>query len=262
MPRTLIFDIENVPLKGYTWRKWKTDLIEITDDWFMLSFAYKWLGETTVRTVALPDFPVYQTKAQQVARQYGLEQDDSGVAKALRDLFDEADIVVAHNGVSFDQPKAKARFSRWHLDPPSPFREVDTKQVAARGFRFESNSLKDLCRIFEVEAKGDAGGWETWKGCIQGDPAAWKHMLRYNKQDVRCLEQVYMRLLPWVEGHPNVALIDDRLNACPKCGSEKGWKSQGWRYYSVTKRRVWRCKNCGGCTYSRKLEKSDVARVS
>jgi hypothetical protein len=47
-------------------------------------------------------------------------------------------------------------------------------------------------------------------------------MRRYNIRDVVALEPLYLKLRPWIEGHPNVAVYSDSDEvACPKCGSTK-----------------------------------------
>ena len=54
------------------------------------------------------------------------------------------------------------------------------------------------------------------------DEAAWKHMEKYNKQDVRLLPILYRRLLPWITDHPNVGLWKNRTRrTCAQCGSVK-----------------------------------------
>jgi len=252
-PKILVYDIETSPSLGWAWTKWDTNINEIAQDWHFLCFAYKWLGDKSVRTVAQPDF---------VSRYRKDRTDDYDVVKALWHLFDEADIVVAHNGNRFDQTKTRARFLQHGFDPPSPFREVDTLREARRHFNFISNSLDDLCRQLGIGRKAYDGGFNTWLQCMAGDKTAWSRMLKYNKQDVNMLEALYLRLLPWMEGHPNMALISDRPDACTKCGSDLGFKSNGWRYYQVTKRRVFKCKDCGASSYGRVMEKSPVTKVS
>lgn len=252
--RTLIYDIETAPIISYNWGIWKQDAIRVKQDWYMLSAAWMWLGERTVQTVALPDFTLYDEEP----------TNDLGIAETLRDLFDEADIVVAHNGRRFDEPKAQARMLVHALDPPSAYREVDTLQVAKRHFKFTSNTLDALCKTLGIGTKVSTGGFGLWEDIIERqDPAAWRKMIRYNKHDVVLLEQLYLRLRPWMDQHPNLAMIGDKPRACPKCGSDQGpIQSRGWRYYQVTKRRAFRCHACGGIFYGRHLQKSDVEFVS
>lgn len=250
-PRILLYDIENTPSLGWVWEKWATNVVELHEDWHLLCFAYKWYGDSVVRTVALPDFP----------KRYKHDKaDDRDVALALWKLFDEADIVVAHNGNRFDQAKARTRFLVHGFDQPSPFREVDTLQVARKHFSFTSSSLDDLCRQLGIGRKEYDGGFKTWLGCMAGTVAAWKRMLKYNKRDVEMLEQLYLRLRPWIDQHPNLALIADEPQACPKCGGGP-LQPRGWRYYSVTKRRTYRCGACGGYSSGRIMVKSTVEHV-
>lgn len=263
-PKILLYDIENAPARGWVWGKWQQDVIDFDDDWFMLCFAYKWLGEKKVRTVALPDFTTYDTPAQRRARLTHSSQDDSGVCQALWNLFNEADIVVSHNGVNFDQAKARARFVRWGFDPPSPFREVDTKKVAAKHFRFESNSLKDLCRFLQLsQQKEDSGGWQTWAGCIDGDPQAWRTMLHYNCQDVNALEEVFLKLRPWDTMFPNLTVMGSETHVCPKCGAPQDKLiKNGRKFTQLSWRQGYKCKACGGTFYGRKIERSAAAYIN
>lgn len=250
-PRILLYDIENSPALGWVWEKWNTNVVDLEADWYLLCFAYKWLGDSKVRTVSLPDFPRYERD----------KTDDKDVAKALWKLFDEADIVIAHNGNRFDQTKARTRFLVHGFPQPAPFREVDTLQVARKHFSFTSSSLDDLCRQLGIGRKEYDGGFQTWRGCMNGDPSAWKTMLRYNKRDVEMLEQLYLKLRPWIDQHPNLALIGGEPEACPKCGGGP-LQPRGWRYYAVTKRRTYQCKSCKGYSSGRIMTKSAVAHVS
>jgi ribosomal protein S27AE len=150
------------------------------------------------------------------------------------------------------------------LLPPSAYKEVDTLQVARRHFKFTSNRLDSLAKQLGIGEKLEHGGFDVWKAIIERrDPAAWKLMRRYNKHDVVLLEQLYLRLRPWMDQHPNLALISDKPRACPKCGAaQTKIKSRGWRYYQVTKRRAFRCNDCGGIFYGRHLHKSEAEFVS
>jgi hypothetical protein len=249
-PKILLYDIENTPSLGWVWEKWQTNVIDIDTEWHMLCYAYKWLGEDKVYTVAQPDFVGYDKN----------REDDYGVVAELWHLFDEADVVVAHNGDQFDQRKARARFLVHGFDPPSPYLEVDTKKIAKRHFNFTSNSLDDLARVLGLERKGNAGTFrETWLGCMNGDPAAWARMIKYNKQDVNVLEQVFLKLRPWAAGFPNLATLrgdDGRPGACPKCEAIDTMVKNGWRFTQVSNYQAYRCTQCGGTSRGRKAEKT------
>lgn len=238
--RVLLYDIETTPNLAYVWGKWQQDVIAYEQEWHILCFAYKWLGESKTHVVALPDFPLYKKD----------KSNDIEVVKKLKELFDEADVVIAHNGDSFDQKKTHARFMVHKLGPPSPYRQIDTKKVARKYANFNSNKLSDLGRVLGVGDKMETGGFSLWLGCMNGVQAAWKTMKRYNKQDVVLLEQIYLELRPWISPHPAMNLMEGKLDACPNCGGTSLHKN-GTYYNRVSKVQVWKCNDCGAHPKSR-----------
>jgi DNA polymerase elongation subunit (family B) len=104
----------------------------------MLSFAVKWDGEKRVKTYALPDYPLFKRD----------KENDRDLVKDLYDVFDEADILIAHNGDRFDIRKSNARFIQHGLKPPITYKTIDTLKIARRQkFKFDSNRLNDLGHI-------------------------------------------------------------------------------------------------------------------
>lgn len=234
--RVLLYDIESSPIISFNWGIWEQNAIEVIHDWQILCFSYKWLGEKKIRNIAQWDFKGYKP---------GIENlNDLNVVKELRDLFDEADIVVAHNGNSFDQKKSQARMMVHNLPPPTPYKQIDTKLEAKRAGAFTSNKLDFLNRTFGFEGKVDAGGFATWKGCISGDKKAQKRMSFYNNKDVVELEKLYLYMLPWMKTHPT--LYPERPDACPKCGGVN--LAPGQKYASTRsggRYQYFRCRDCG-----------------
>jgi hypothetical protein len=130
------------------------------------------------------------------------------------------------------------------MRPPSPSKVVDTLREARKYFYFTSNRLGNLGEILGVGTKEPTGGFKLWKQCMEGDKKAWKAMIDYCKQDVRLLEQVYLKLRPFINNHPNIGSITGN-GVCPKCGS----KEITYRGYAITtagKYRRFQCKDCGG----------------
>lgn len=236
-PRVLLYDLETGPNLAYVWGKYQQDVIRFQSEWQLLSFAYKWLGEKSVKAEAQDT----QTEEELVAK--------------LHSLLDEADIVIAHNGDQFDQRMANAKFIEFEMDPPSPYRSVDTKKVARRYFRFTSNKLDDLGDKLGLGRKAQTGGFDTWLGCMEGNQTAWNKMKRYNKQDVALLEKIYLRLRPWTENHPNVAVIANEPDGCPKCGSDELQK-RGTRQTNTQTYQRYQCQGCGGWCRSRHADKT------
>lgn len=232
--KILLFDIESMANKAFVWGKYEQNVIEYEREFYLLCFAFKWLGESKTNAYSLPDFSMYKKD----------KYNDKELVKALWDLFNEADIIIAHNGDQFDIRMANARFAFHGLPPPSPYKTVDTKKIAKRYFRFNSNKLDDLGNYFGLGRKIDTGGFELWLGCVNNDPIAWYKMVKYNKQDVVLLEKVYLKLLPWITNHPNRNLYEATSCNCPNCGSSK-MGMQGRKMTRTGLRQQWRCKECG-----------------
>ncbi len=240
--KILLFDIETAPNLGYVWGKYDQNVIEFESEWYVLCFAYKWLGDKKTHSHGLPQYKLYAKE----------KDNDYEVIKKMHELFNEADIVIAHNGNKFDIKKINARFLYHGFNPPKPYAQIDTLLVARRYFAFTSNKLNDLAVLLKLGKKAETGGFELWKNCLYGVESAWTKMLKYCKQDVVLLEKVYLKLLPWIKNHPNVGLLEGNIGTCPNCGSTNGEK-RGFRYTtSATYQRI-QCKDCTAW-YQLKLE--------
>lgn len=228
--RILLFDEETAPELGWYFDLWKEgNIVGNKHGWYMLSYAYKWLGETKVKSCALPDFKSYKP---------GSENDEQ-VIKSLWKLFNEADVLIAHNGDQFDVKKANARFAYYKLPPPSPYKTIDTKKVAKKYFKFTSNKLDDLGDYLGYGRKMVHTGFDLWKRCMTGDPKAWKKMVAYNKRDVVLLEKIYLHLRPWVQNHPT-----ENFDGCSNCPS-KNLTKQGIKLTKMGSRQQLKCTDCG-----------------
>lgn len=234
--RILLLDIETAPSIGYVWGKYDQNVIENVQDWYILSFSCKWLDEKQVYVKALSDYKGYRRNL----------IDDSHLIKDLWAFLDEADIIVAHNGDSFDIKKINARFLVNGFKPPSSYKTVDTLKIARKHFKFDSNKLGDLGKSLGVGAKVPHVGFALWKGCMSGDMAAWEVMKQYNVQDVVLLEEIYLKLRPW-GAHPDVTLYSHTVgsgHACPSCGSDHTQR-RGVAIARTRKYQRWNCQDCG-----------------
>jgi len=244
LPRTLFLDIETSPLKSYHWQLWDQNISVdmIGTEWTILSFSAKWLGEKKVY--------YFDTGG------HGIDKvrNDLPLMKTLWKFLDEADIVVAHNGRAFDIKKIRARMVMLGFSPFSPIKVVDTKLVAQKHFDFTSNKLawlsEHLSKIKKLAHK-KFPGFELWEECLKDNPAAWREMKSYNITDTLALEEIYLRLRPWIEGHPNVAVYNEFEDyACPKCGSADVQK-RGSSYTQTGRYHRFQCTGCGGWSRSR-----------
>lgn len=243
-PKILIFDIETHPIAAYTWTKWKANINDsfIIHDWGILCWSAKWLFEDKILNDSL-------TKKELKTL------DDKRISKSIWKLIDEADVLIAHNGVKFDIKRVNTKFLEYGLGRPSPYQVIDTLKHARKRFSITSNRLDYIANnFFGVEGKFDSSG--LWMEVMKNrDIKALKAMQDYCDQDIRVLEEVYLKMRGWIHPHPSVALLSMNMNnGCPACGSEeKELCTTDYNTY-VNSYTAYRCKGCGHIYRERKTK--------
>lgn len=228
--KILIVDIETAPSIAYIWQVWKANIgfKQVKERGYLMSYAAKWLGSDDV---------MYNEN------RHG---DDKGLVQDLISLFDQADVVIAHNADKFDVPTVNARAVYHKIPPPSPYKTIDTLKVAKSQFRMERNTLQFLSYYLGVEEKEEHErfpGFELWLQCLKQNDEAWAEMRVYNIQDVLTLEQVYLRLRPWMRNPPNHGVHSD-VPVCPACGGTHLHK-RGTYSTNVSTFQRYNCLDCG-----------------
>lgn len=242
IPNILVFDIETSQMLVKVWQLRGNEYIDagrIIKDWFVLCWSAKWLFDDHVMTGVLTPSEAKTGN-------------DRRVVKKIWELFNKAEIVIAHNGDRFDIAKLKARFLKYQLGLPSQYQSVDTLKVARREFRLTSNKLDYICKFLGIPAKIETGGVDLWDRAEAGESKALAKMDEYCQNDVYILEQMYLKLRPYIRNHPNLALyMENAYEVCPNCGSEKlEW---GYLYHTRTNQyESAKCKDCGAFMRSRK----------
>lgn len=231
----LLYDLEISPALAWVYEMYDANVIRVERPAYIMCFAYKFYGTNRVHAVAQPDFDMYEDQP----------YNDYMVVYKLHQLMDMADIVVAHNANKFDNKIAMSRFLMHGMNPPSPYKTVDTLTAARRLFRMGKNSLDYLCEQLELGHKPDVTHAKLWHGCVEGDEKSWRLMKQYCKHDVELLDGLYKNLLPFISNHPNVAILGGRIDACPKCGGTH-MHSRGKAHTNVATYRRWQCQDCGG----------------
>lgn len=241
MAKILILDIETRPNLAYVWGFFKQNIgiSKVKEHSHIISYAAKWLGSKEV------EYAESRTDC------------DKHLCRSLSTLFEEADLVVAHNAERFDLPVIRSRMAVNGLPAPAPVRVIDTLRIAKREFAFPSNSLAYLAEVFGCAPKGDHGkfaGFELWSECMKGNEEAWEEMRKYNIQDVETLEEVYLAIRPYARNHPNLAVLaeSDKI-LCPKCGSDH-IQFRGYMTTNVGKYQRFQCQSCSGWGRSRFTE--------
>lgn len=236
-PRILIWDIETAPILGYVWSIWEQNvgLNQIASDWHLLSWAAKWFGAPASSVMYMD-----QRNAHKI-------EDDKAILKGLWKLLDEADIVITQNGKSFDTKKTNARFILNGMKPPSPYRHIDTKQLAKKHFAFTSNKLEymadKLCTKYKKLRHKEFAGFDLWKECLAGNRRAWNEMKLYNIHDVLALEELYTKLAPWGTG-VNFDIYEKNTQVICNCGSTD-FERRGYHFTATAKYRKLKCRTCG-----------------
>lgn len=244
-PKIVTIDLETAPLSVWCWGLWEQNigLEMIQDEWTILSYSAKWLDRKEV------EFKCTGGRGKHKVR------DDKAVCLALWNILNTADICITQNGKSFDIKKANARFIMHGLKPYSPIKVIDTKIVAKSQFGFTSNKLEWMADKINKAVKKDKHkkfpGFELWAECLTDNPAAWAEMAKYNADDVRATEELYLHMRPWIVGHPNVAIYcPGEEMRCPKCGSVKVYRKGNFFTQSGQYLRI-QCKDCGGWSRTR-----------
>lgn len=227
-PRILVIDIETFPNHSRTWPgMFEQNVIKITKNWELASFAYQWLGQKRVHC---------HTREGQ--------RSDKQLVKKLRDLVDRADILVVQNGKKFDIRSWNARLLYHQIAPPSPFKVVDILLEGRKHFKLNSYSLDNVAEFLGLGRKVKHRGFDMWEECEANDPKAWREMVRYNKRDIVLTGQVYERYKAWMNTHPNLATMAARPDACPRCLAVGQMETRGHLYTRTSKFAKFRCKKC------------------
>lgn len=233
-PKILTLDIETSPIVAYTWGpKWETNIIDFVEHSQIICYSAKWLNGPQV-TKGLVDYKGYKPG----------KLNDTKLLKDIHTLIDEADIIVTQNGVSFDMKTLNARFMARGMNPPSPYKNIDTKIEMKKVARLPSYKLDDMGDYLSIGRKIEHEGFDLWKKCASGDKKAWKMMKDYNAQDVLLTEKLYLKIRPFMKTHPNVAAFSEAEN-CPKCDSSNAQR-RGFQYNNTVKYQRYQCNDCHG----------------
>lgn len=245
-PKILHLDIETAPSNVYTWSLWPKAINpnDVIKPGYTLCWAAMWDNESKVQYAGLNT----HTHTQMI--------------KYMWDLLDEADIVVHYNGTKFDIPVLNKEFALLGLAPPSTYTQVDLFRTVKANFRFESNKLDFVAQQFGLGKKTAHKGMALWHGCMANNPADWKVMERYNRQDVKLLKKLYKYLLGWIPQHPNMGLYGDGLRpTCTNCGSHKVVKKGTQINTQAASYDRYKCSACGTNMRSRFRTKTSGAGV-
>jgi len=251
--KILLYDLETSHIIARMFSLWQNGVNpdDVIKDWSLLCFSAKWLFDDEVMSFKMTEEELKTW-------------DDRRIVKELWDLMDEANFVIAHNAAKFDNRKSNAKFLQYDLKLPSPYQTIDTLQHAKKKFAMTSNRLSYIAEYLGLESKMETSKG-LWNKVEDGDYEALLEMDRYCIQDVKVLEEVYLKLRPYIQ-HPNLGLfIEDNVHSCPSCGSTHiTWNSEN--VYATTSNiySSFRCNDCGsiGRSKSGLLKAKDTSNLT
>lgn len=238
--KILLLDIETQFIKANVWGTYKQNIhpAQIEKDWSILCWSAKWLFDSG-------------HMGEVVTRKEARAHEDKSVMETLWNLMNEADIIVWQNGDEFDAKKINTRFLINGFPKPMYYKSVDTLKVLKENFAFTYNKLDWVTDVLGIGRKVQTE-FEWWNECDKGNQVYLDKMLEYNVWDVELTEELYVKIRPWVNNHPNVGLhsVDGTLHSCPTCGClELKWDGKYRTPLGLYKAfRCQRCKSIGRST--------------
>lgn len=207
MAKVLIWDLETIGMPNGL----KADVSSI------ICIGYKWVGEKKTHVLKIDDYPSFEKDP----------MNDKQMIKDFYEIYKSADLTVAHFGSVFDRRFLEGRLVIHDLPPLPDVKLMDTCFVARSKFAFRSNSLKNLAITFGCkELKGESNFPYDWINVLRGGniaKRAMKSISDYCKQDVRTLEEIYLKIRARMGAHPHMGVLDghDKKCSCRTCGSTK-----------------------------------------
>lgn len=228
----LSIDIETLPILGYTWNVWNTNIYsnQVEKDWSLLSYSAKWIDSGKIIS------DILTTKE-------ALNREDKRLASGIWNLLNKSSVVITHNGRRFDIKKINTRFWKHGLHRPSSYKVIDTLVAAKSVFGLTYNTLDFIAKYIGLQEKLDTD-FELWRRCDRGEKEALQYMREYNENDVVMQEEIYLNMREWIPGHPNLSIYTKLENVCPICLGEN-FKEIGLFTANIYQYKEYRCNSCG-----------------
>lgn len=236
-PKVLFWDIETSLQPVAVFQLAHNDWINpenIVEERYIICGSWKWADSDKVHAVSVLN---------DVERYAKDPHDDKHVVEALHAVLSQADVIVHHNGDSFDKRYLETRALFHKLSPLPPTPTVDTYKVAKSRLMLNSNKLDYIGGLLGLGKKIKTSHG-LWLRVMNGEKAAVREMVEYNKQDVLLLEKVYEKLKPYMNSLTNLELFG-ASEGCPRCGSKKVQRRGLHRAISRVYQRF-QCLGCGG----------------
>jgi len=108
-----------------------------------------------------------------------------------------------------------------------------------------SNRLDRLAKFLNIKARKTIVDFNIWADARIGDKKALKYVYTHGQADVHVLREVLEELTGRFPFILSWASIYDDPDTCPHCDVGP-IRKRGWSYATLSRRRQYRCDNCGG----------------
>lgn len=224
--RILFLDIETSPNTAHVWGLWNQNVSvnQLLESSYTLCWAAKWADDSVI---------MYDSIYQSTPRR---------MIKRIHTLLEQADVVVHYHGTHFDIPTLNKEFILFGMTPPSPYLQVDLLKTVRKRFKFASNKLGYVAERLGLGKKYEHEGHTLWIRCMNNEAEAWQEMEKYNRHDVKLLEDLYYKIRPWIKGHPNYSVFSN-TEVCPSCGHNHKQR-RGFAITQGGKYQRYQCQHC------------------
>ena len=247
-PKIIYWDIETLPMICSTFTLFPERLSpkSILQEGAIICASFKIKGKKQVKSFSLLDDKETFKKD---------PFNDYIVIKGIREFLNKSDpdLLVAHNGDSFDYKWLNARLIKHGFDPLPDISMDDTLKMARSKFKFHSNKLEHLVKFLGIDHKFETT-YDMWLDIIKGKVKAVRDMVKYNIQDTKILEPVHTALLPYCKSKLNIGHFITDFGVCPQCGSCR-MHSRGVARTLTGEFQRYQCQNCGKWSRRRKAKK-------
>lgn len=234
-PKILVLDIETKPIKAWVWALFDQNIgIDmIIEDWSVLSWAAKWVGNDNIFYQDLSGNKDYNK--------------DELIIRGIWEMLNECHICITQNGIKFDEKKLNAKFEEYGLGAPSPYRHIDSLRIMRKHLGLTSKKLAFATDKYNKKYKKlkheKYPGISLWLECLAGNQDAWACMKEYNIWDVLALEELYLEHLRKWDKSINFGVYTGSVNCCPTCGGID-LEEKDFTYSKSAAFQNYQCKSC------------------
>jgi uncharacterized protein YprB with RNaseH-like and TPR domain len=166
--------------------------------------GYKWLGEKKVTILDIEEYGLGPT-------------DDKELVAAFLEVYTQADMTVAYNGVNFDRPYILAKCLEHRLPIPPNIPMQDPYFTVKSNMRISRKSLQNVSYYLHLSNEKTPVEGRIWKAAGAGDMKALAYIKKHCKADVLVLEELYLYLRPLMRTHWR---LGGDTKACRFCGEQ------------------------------------------